>query len=217
MAAPGLVRSFWRGADAMVVRGWGSLTTRFAVWTNAGTAGSVRQALVDAGAVHCRAEAWEVLRVLEGTPRFGVDIRDRDLAQETGQTRALHFSKGCYLGQEIVERIRSRGAVHRTFGGFVLEGAMPAAGEMQLFTEDAAGRKAVGELTSVLALPDGAGLLALGYVRREVLERGGAMVYSGGAARAVELPFAVAASLVSGPLGMPNASDSHEGFYGRGK
>ena len=38
---------------------------------------------------------------------------ERDLPQETSQTRALHFNKGCYLGQEIVERIRSRGNVHR--------------------------------------------------------------------------------------------------------
>ena len=44
-----------------------------------------------------------------------MDIRERDLPQETGQTRALNFTKGCYLGQEIVERIRSRGAVHRQF------------------------------------------------------------------------------------------------------
>ncbi len=42
-------------------------------------------------------------------PQYGVDIRDRDLPQETAQAHALHFAKGCYLGQEIVERIRSRG------------------------------------------------------------------------------------------------------------
>ncbi len=57
-----------------------------------------------------------------------MDIRDRDLPQETGQTRALNFTKGCYLGQEIVERIRSRGAVHRQFTAFTVEGTLPEAG-----------------------------------------------------------------------------------------
>ena len=42
-------------------------------------------------------------------PAYGIDIVERDLPQETSQMRALHFNKGCYLGQEIVERIRSRG------------------------------------------------------------------------------------------------------------
>ncbi len=57
-----------------------------------------------------------------------MDIRERDLPQETGQARALNFTKGCYLGQEIVERIRSRGAVHRQFAAFLVDGDLPDAG-----------------------------------------------------------------------------------------
>jgi len=52
-------------------------------------------------------------------PLYGQDIRERDLPQETEQQRALNFNKGCYIGQEIVERIRSRGKVHRKFTGSV--------------------------------------------------------------------------------------------------
>jgi folate-binding protein YgfZ len=70
-------------------------------------------------------ETLEAFRIYSGTPKFGTDIRDKDLPQETGQTHALHFSKGCYLGQEIVERIRSRGQVHRQFTQFTLTGEMP--------------------------------------------------------------------------------------------
>ena len=62
--------------------------------------------------------ALNYLRIAEGIPQYGQDIRERDLPQETEQERALHFTKGCYIGQEIVERIRSRGAVHRKFTGF---------------------------------------------------------------------------------------------------
>ena len=72
-------------------------------------------------------------RIVSGIPRYGVDIRERDLPQETEQARALNFNKGCYIGQEIVERIRSRGAVHRKFTGFVMEGAVPRAPARRLF------------------------------------------------------------------------------------
>ncbi len=142
------------------------------------------------------AESLEVLRILEGTPRYGVDIRNtdkaHDLPQETGQDRALNFAKGCYLGQEIVERIRSRGSVHRTFSGFTLTGALPAPGA-ELTTESAP--RPVGELTSVAAIPlpgsAAPAQLALGYIRREALERGLLLHYPGGTATPAALPFAV--------------------------
>ena len=78
--------------------------------------------------------------MLEGTPVYVVDIRDKELPQETGQTQALHFSKGCYLGQEIVERIRSRGNVHRGFGAFLLMGEIPGVGAVLEADGKAVGR-----------------------------------------------------------------------------
>ena len=70
-----------------------------------------------AGATPVGTAALELLRIAAGIPRYGSDIRERDLPQETEQERALNFSKGCYVGQEIVERIRSRGTgasqIHR--------------------------------------------------------------------------------------------------------
>ena len=84
---------------------------------------AVWETLQAAGATPCGLEAMEALRVLEATPLYGIDLNDRDLPQETAQTRALNFSKGCYLGQEIVERIRSRGKVNRQFRQFALHGA----------------------------------------------------------------------------------------------
>jgi folate-binding protein YgfZ len=112
-------------------------------------------------------EAVEFLRIASGVPRYGADIRERDLPQETGQTRALNFTKGCYIGQEIVERIRSRGNVHRAFSGFRVEGALPAPGAKILSAE-----KEVGEITSATFLPlaDGDRPVALGYIRREAVE-----------------------------------------------
>ena len=146
---------------------------------------ALQQALADAGIPEVPPVTLEQLRIWEGTPRFGTDIRDRELPQETGQNHALHFAKGCYLGQEIVERIRSRGQVHRVFSAFQLEGAFPS-----LPASLEANGKPMGELTSAVELPseEGAKLLALGYARREVLETQTTLTYPGGTAHRRSLP-----------------------------
>src|SRR5262249_13548364 len=92
-------------------------------------------------------QALEWWRILRGIPQYGQDIRDRDLPQETGQTQALNFTKGCYIGQEIVERIRSRGQVHRKFVGFESEDGPAALGK-----HEAEGRT-LAEVTSAAAIP----------------------------------------------------------------
>jgi folate-binding protein YgfZ len=134
------------------------------IWSAPEYAGEVWDALTKAGGRAVGTTALNCFRISRGIPQFGVDIRDRDLPQETGQTRALNFIKGCYLGQEIVERIRSRGAVHRQFGAFVVEGTVPDPGAKILADE-----KEVGEITSsaILPRPGGDRAVALGYLRRE--------------------------------------------------
>ena len=138
----------------------------------------LRQALESKGLPTAPTEAVEQLRILEGIPEYGKDIRDRDLPQETNQTRALHFSKGCYLGQEIVERIRSRGAVHRTLLQFSLIGDLPPAN-----TPLEADGKPIGELTSVSKINNIQ--RAVGYARREALERNATLTYLGGTAEPI--------------------------------
>jgi folate-binding protein YgfZ len=177
----------WHSADVQVIHAYSPLVPRYELWSDAATIDALSQTLVAAGASAVSRDALEQLRLLEGTPRYGADIRDKDLPQETAQTRALHFAKGCYLGQEIVERIRSRGNVHRTFTGFTLTGPIPQAGAA-LQAEG----KAVGELTSFAAiqLPEPV-QLALGYVRREALDRGHPLKYPGGIATPIALPYPI--------------------------
>jgi folate-binding protein YgfZ len=141
--------------------------------------------LTDEGAVAVSPQTLEAFRIYSGTPRFGTDIRNtetaRDLPQETGQTHALHFAKGCYLGQEIVERIRSRGQVHRQFTRFKLTGELPATLPAPL----EANGKAAGELTSAARIcdsPHGDTIYALGYARREALDTHQPLSYPGGTA-----------------------------------
>jgi folate-binding protein YgfZ len=147
---------------------------------------AVWETLQAAGAQPCGWEAMEALRVLEGRPLYGVDLNDRDLPQETGQTQALNFSKGCYLGQEIVERIRSRGKVNRIFRQFSLAGSKPRTLPVDLVS----GGQAVGRITSTASLASAgvAPLLGLGFVRVEVLERQQEITYEGGTAMVTTLP-----------------------------
>ena len=177
----------WNEAQVTAIHGYSPLVPHFELWADANTAANLSRALLEAGATLCEQQSRDWLRLLEGTPLYGTDIRDRELPQETAQTRALHFAKGCYLGQEIVERIRSRGNVHRTFHGFRLEGSLPTPG-----TVLEADGKPSGELTSSAAIPlsNGTSLqLALGYVRREVLDRSTPLTYPGGVATPVSVPF----------------------------
>jgi folate-binding protein YgfZ len=110
-----------------------------------------------AGAEFADAEAARVVRLEHGKPRYGEDISERFLAQEANQPQALHFSKGCYLGQEIVERVRSRGQIHRVLMPLTLETKEPPAPGTKL--EDAS------EITSAAYSPALDKVVALAYVR----------------------------------------------------
>jgi folate-binding protein YgfZ len=192
----------WNGTSITVIHAYSPLVPHFELWADTATITSLSQALHAAGATPSDPESREWLRILEGTPLYGKDIRDRELPQETSQTRALHFNKGCYLGQEIVERIRSRGNVHNIFGGFRLEGALPAPGS-KLEAEG----KQIGELTSIAAIPLSSSpvQLALGYARREALDRGLPLTYPGGVAIPISLPFSTSEASGESP-----ASESSE-------
>lgn len=118
----------WNGLHLRVRRGYGTLADHYEIWTTTATVGKLWKFLVTGGATPAGSSALGAFRVAEGIPAYGIDILERDLPQETSQMRALHFNKGCYLGQEIVERIRSRGNVHRHLRHLELDGPVPPAG-----------------------------------------------------------------------------------------
>lgn len=181
------VATAWQQIGVTLVRGDNSCVESFELWLSHGDRGKVYQALVKAGARPVDTSALELLRIAAGIPRYGVDIRERDLPQETEQERALNFSKGCYVGQEIVERIRSRGQVRRKFIGLEFNGSLAAPGsKIQVEGKDA------GEITSAASLPASGGerRVALGYIRREAATPGKQVEADGMAATVVNLPFA---------------------------
>jgi len=174
----------WHGADCTVVRGEDEQQAAYEIWVAPSSVRALWDALLAAGATAVGSEALELQRVVSGIPTYGVDIRERDLPQETEQVRALNFNKGCYVGQEIVERIRSRGAVHRKFTGFVADGKAQFAPGTQII----AGEKAVGEITSSAFVDSVEKTVALGYIRREVGTPGREVMIGTTRATVVQLP-----------------------------
>jgi folate-binding protein YgfZ len=173
-----------------IVEAYQVAVPRFELWFAPEHVLAIWETLQAAGATPCGLEAMETLRVLEATPLYGIDLNDRDLPQETAQTRALNFSKGCYLGQEIVERIRSRGKVNRQFRQFALQGGQPSHLPLQLPIDLRSGEQSVGRITSTASLSS-AGLpqrLALGFIRIEVIERNAEITYDGGVATTLAAP-----------------------------
>lgn len=171
-------RMEWNGLDLKIYRNYGTLADHVEIATPVAGLTLLWRALSTAGATPVGTSALDAFRVAEGIPVYGIDMAERDLPQETSQTRALHFSKGCYLGQEIVERIRSRGNVHRHLRQLELDGPTTGAGA-ELRVDGAP----VGAITSVAELPLEGGIrrFALGMVRSEAEVKGQPLTYAVGA------------------------------------
>jgi folate-binding protein YgfZ len=197
----------WNGPDGngstvLVVRGYGVLAPHYELWVQAQQIPALWQALVEAGAIPVGVATLEAFRIADGIPAYGIDIAERDLPQEAvpqastfpGTIKAaranseqsappqvaLNFNKGCYLGQEIVERIRSRGSVHRHLRQLELHGPLPAAGSE--LTLD--GGAIAGEITSAaeLLLATDSRIFALGMIRGEAEIHHQPLTYNAGTA-----------------------------------
>jgi aminomethyltransferase len=103
-----------------------------------------------AGAQPATPDDARMVRIENGIPRYGEDITDKSLPQETQQMHAVSFTKGCYIGQEIVERIRARGHVNRKLERLELDGGKLPEGA---------------EVTSSVVSPETGKTIALAYVR----------------------------------------------------
>jgi len=177
-------RAQW-GGQLRVRRSYGVLAAHYEIWLARDQVAALCRALKDAGAAEVGADSLEAFRIAEAIPAYGVDMLERDLPQETSQLRALHFTKGCYLGQEIVERIRSRATVHRHLRQLELMGPLPASGTELFAAGESEGSKASGTITSAATLPlkSGARTFALGMVRAQAEAANSVLTYAGGTAK----------------------------------
>jgi tRNA-modifying protein YgfZ len=129
-------------------------------------------------------EAFETVRIERGIPRFGVDMDENTLAPEALGENAISYSKGCYIGQEVIARIRTYGQVAKALRGMLFEpnAPLPKRGDKIHHAG-----KEVGWITSAVFSPKHQRPVALGYVRKECNQMGARVEVNGAAAEIVNL------------------------------
>jgi folate-binding protein YgfZ len=153
-----------------------------------GRAESVWRLLIASGARPAGRSTYEGLRIEAGTPQYGLDIDENTLAPEVARTeQAISYTKGCFLGQEPIVRVRDIGQVNRTLIGLRIEGTTPASHGAKLFRDG----KEVGFVTSSALSPGIGKVVALGYVRRGHTEPGTPLDVEVGSNRVSAQPIAL--------------------------
>lgn len=178
------------GNGVRVVRATSTGEDGYEIWTEAGALPAIWESLSSSASPDhlppCGFEALESLRIEAGIPRYGPDMGEDTLPLEAALLNALSFNKGCYVGQEIVERARSRGHVNWKLSGLIIHAAgAPAPGEKLRSSE-----KEIGEITSACVSPTLGKVIAMAYLRREVAEPGTRLTLASGAeCEVTSLPF----------------------------
>jgi folate-binding protein YgfZ len=173
--APALIASLRATVPAAIVAGDNQYgVPGYAIYANADDLGALERALLGAGAVAIDRQMLEVVRIESGRPAFLTDMDTDTIPLEAGiEDRAISFTKGCYVGQEIIVRVTQRGGgrVARKLVGIDINGggssAPPARGAIIR-----AGERDIGRVTSSAHSPTIGHAIALGYVHRDFVEPG---------------------------------------------
>ena len=169
-------------SSLLVLRDGDMAAARFRLWGKVEALRELSETLCAAGALLVGAEALEVARIFAGNPRAGVDFDETTLAPEVpALAQAISKTKGCYLGQEVVERVASRGRVQWLVVALRLD--QPCVAGAEVFVDE----ERVGALTSVAVSPEDGSVAALGRLRRTAVDGVAALnLAGGGRARLVE-------------------------------
>jgi folate-binding protein YgfZ len=144
----------------------------------------VRAALLAASAPAGTDELYEVLRIEAGLPRFGVEIGEEYIPLEANLWDDVSFTKGCYIGQEIIARMESRGKQARVLAGLRLAAPLDADGERAVRIDG----QPAGQVTSVAYSP-ALGPIALAFIKPALANPGAKATVGGVQALIAELPF----------------------------
>lgn len=135
-------------------------------------------------------DAFEILRIEAGLPRYGVDMDDTNVVTETTLDDGVSYTKGCYVGQEIIARIKYRGHVAKKLSGLAFEQAVKVEPNAIIKSPD---DKDVGRITSKTYSPHLGYTIALGYLKYDYLTPGTEVKvisdHEEFKARVTELPF----------------------------
>ena len=183
----GVVELTWQNAPVTIIRATHTTEDGFDVVIDSGHASQVREALVNAGAQPVGDDTFEILRVEAGIARYGRDMDETNVVTETNLDDAVSYTKGCYVGQEIIVRIKHRGHVAKKLTGLRFETDRPI--EAGTIVKSADGSE-IGKVTSTAFSPALGNTIGLGYVRYEHIAAGtSVMVDDGIAATVTDLPF----------------------------
>lgn len=157
----------------------------FEVWVPPEAAIGVWSELLGAGALPFGLRAAEALRIEAGRPKYPADMNEETLAIEARLEPSISFTKGCYVGQEVVSRVVNQGHVNRLLVGIEVDSTeSPPAGTAVL-----AQKEVVGSVTSAARSAWKGRVLALGYVRRQSAGEGTEVDVGGSPGRVATLPF----------------------------
>jgi folate-binding protein YgfZ len=190
MAMPehGNLRVDWRGTPAIVTRISDAGEAGYDIYVESAQADALKNTLADAGVSVLEDAVAEAVRIEAGIPVFRRDMDEDTIPLEAGiESRAISFTKGCYVGQEVIVRVlhRGHGRVARKLVGLRVDGERaPAPGTSVL-----SGDRDVGRVTSSTWSPALKASIALGYVHRDFIAPGTELTVDGLAAKVVELPF----------------------------
>ena len=130
---------------------------------------------------------YEVLRIENGVPKYGVDMDETTIVPELGLDGLISYNKGCYIGQEIIARIHFRGHVAKQLTGVILQGSISNhLRGVELSSPDG---KNAGKITSATFSSELGKSIALAYVRYEHLAKGTVLKAGDAEAKVVGLPF----------------------------
>ncbi|HXI31195.1 MAG TPA: glycine cleavage T C-terminal barrel domain-containing protein [Vicinamibacterales bacterium] len=184
----GNIRIDWDGGAAIVTRITDTGEPGFDVYVERARAAQVKASFAAAGVPEMDDATAETLRIEAGVPRFHRDMDEETIPLEAGiESRAISFTKGCYVGQEVIIRVlhRGHGRVARRLVGLLVEGAdVPPRGAP--ITADG---RAIGDVTSSTLSPALQRPIALGYVHRDFVQPGTKVTVGAAAATVAALPF----------------------------
>ena len=184
----GNLRAEWAGGAAIVTRVTDTGEPGYDVYVERAQSGALKAALGAVGALEMDEPTAEALRIESGVPLFRRDMDEETIPLEAGiEARAISFTKGCYVGQEVVIRVlhRGHGRVARKLVGLSIVGERVPAPGAAIRADD----REIGEVTSSTWSPALQRPIALAYVHRDFLEPGTRVMVDGEPAEVTALPF----------------------------
>lgn len=164
-----IVKAQFGDTTVTVIRATHTAEEGFALFFDASAGSILSDALAAAGASRISHDTFETLRIEAGVPLYGIDMDETNVVTETTLDDAVSFTKGCYLGQEIIIRIKHRGHVAKKLTGVVLEDSTPVPRNSKIVASEG---KEIGRVTSSAFSPRLDRAIALGYLKYDYLAAG---------------------------------------------